>query len=49
MLLLMCFLLKCCFGLLFGSLFRRCGIQYAMLSHALLHIVSKLIWVLFAR
>ncbi|MDY4581654.1 MAG: CPBP family glutamic-type intramembrane protease [Candidatus Faecousia sp.] len=49
LLLLRCFLLNGSFGLLFGSLFRRCGIQYAMLSHALLHIVSKLIWVLFAR
>lgn len=49
LLVLRCFLLNGCFGLLFGSLFRRYGIQYAMLSHALLHIVSKLIWVLFAR
>lgn len=43
-----CFLLNGGFGLLFGELYRRHGIQYAMLSHALLHIVSKLIWTLFA-
>lgn len=47
MLLLRCFLLNGGFGLLFGWLYRRYGIQYSMLSHALLHIVSKLIWILF--
>jgi len=44
MLLLRCFLLNGAFGLLFGRLYRKYGIQYAMLSHALLHIVSRLIW-----
>ena len=43
-----CFLLNGGFGLLFGRLYRKYGIQYAMLSHALLHIVSKLIWTVFA-
>lgn len=43
-----CFLLNGGFGLVFGRLYRRYGIQYAMLSHALLHIVSKLIWTFFA-
>ena len=43
-----CFLLNGGFGLVFGRLYRRCGIQYAMLSHAVLHIVSKLIWTIFA-
>lgn len=42
-----CFLLNGGFGLLFGWLFRKYGIGYAMLSHALLHIISKLIWLLF--
>ena len=43
-----CFLLNGGFGLLFGWLYRKYGIQYAMLSHAMLHIVSKLIWTIFA-
>lgn len=42
-----CFLLNGGFGLLFGWLFRKYGIAYAMLSHALLHIISKLIWFIF--
>ena len=44
MILLRCFLLNGSFGLLFGYLYRKFGIQYAMVSHALFHIVSKLIW-----
>lgn len=46
--LLRCFLLNGGFGLVFGRLYRRYGIQYAMLSHALLHIVSKTVWTLLA-
>ena len=46
MLLLRCFLLNGAFGLLFGRLYRKYGIQYAMLSHALLHVVSRLIWLI---
>lgn len=42
-----CFLLNGGFGLLLGWLYRRYGIQYAMLSHALLHVVSKAIWFVF--
>lgn len=42
-----CFLLNGGFGLYFGYVYRRHGIQYAMLSHALLHIVSKSVWTLF--
>lgn len=42
-----CFLLNGSFGLLFGWLYRRYGIQYAMLSHALLHIISKTVWLIF--
>lgn len=45
--LLRCFLLNGGFGLLFGWLYRRDGIQYAMVSHMIFHIVSKLIWFLF--
>ncbi|MBR4766947.1 MAG: CPBP family intramembrane metalloprotease [Clostridia bacterium] len=41
-----CFLLNGAFGLIFGRLYRKFGIQYAMLSHALLHIVSKTIWLI---
>ena len=44
MILLRCFLLNGSFGLLFGYLYRKFGIQYAMVSHGLFHIVSKLIW-----
>ncbi len=42
-----CFWLNGGFGLLFGWLYRKYGIQYAMLSHALLHIISKAVWALF--
>lgn len=42
-----CFLLNGGFGLLFGWLYRKYGIQYAMVSHALAHIISKLIWFIF--
>ncbi len=45
--LLRCFLLNGGAGLIFGRLYRKYGIQYAMLSHALFHIVSKTIWSLF--
>lgn len=47
LLLLRCFLLNGGFGLLFGWLYRKQGIQYAMVCHAGVHIVSKLIWFLF--
>lgn len=47
LLLIRCFLLNGGFGLLFGWLYRKYGIQYAMLSHGSLHIVSKLIWTAF--
>ena len=48
LILLRCFLLNGGFGLFFGWLYRRYGIQYAMLGHALAHVVSKLIWACFA-
>lgn len=44
MLIFRCFLLNGGFGLLFGWLYRKYGIQYAMVGHSLCHIVSKLIW-----
>ena len=47
MILLRCFLFNGGFGLLFGWLYRTHGIQYSMLAHVLLHIVSKAIWALF--
>lgn len=42
-----CFLLNGGFGLIFGWLYRKYGIIYAMTGHALFHIVSKLIWLVF--
>jgi membrane protease YdiL (CAAX protease family) len=42
-----CFLLNGGFGLVFGWLYRKYGIGYSMVSHALFHIVSKLIWIIF--
>lgn len=47
LLLFRCFLLNGGFGLVFGRLYRKYGIVYAMTSHALFHIVSKLIWFVF--
>lgn len=47
LLLLRCFLLNGGFGMIFGWLYRKCGIIYAMTAHALFHIVSKLIWIIF--
>ena len=44
---LRCFLMNGGFGLIFGRMYRKYGIQYAMLTHAGVHIVSKLIWILF--
>ena len=47
MILLRCFLLNGCFGILFGRLYRKYGIHCAMIGHAGVHIVSKIIWILF--
>lgn len=41
-----CFLLNGGLGLVFGYFYRKYGIQYAMLSHMAVHIVSKGIWLL---
>ena len=42
-----CFLFNGGFGLVFGWLYRKYGIVYAMAGHALFHIVSKLVWIIF--
>lgn len=42
-----CFLLNGGFGLVFGELYRKYGIQYAMIGHMGFHIVSKVIWMIF--
>ena len=47
MILFRCFLLNGGFGLLFGYLYRKYGLRYAMLAHGGCHIVSKLIWIFF--
>ena len=41
-----CFLLNGGLGLVFGWLYRRWGLRYAMIAHGGCHVVSKLIWVL---
>ena len=45
--LLRCFLLNGGIGLLFGRLYRKYGLRYAMIAHGGCHVVSKLIWILF--
>lgn len=47
MIIFRCFLLNGGFALLFGRLYRKYGIHYAILGHVGVHIVSKLIWILF--
>ena len=42
-----CLLLNGGLGLLFGYLYRKHGLRYAMLAHGGCHVVSKLIWMLF--
>lgn len=42
-----CMLLNGVFGLLFGYLYRKFGLRYAMIAHAGCHVVSKTIWILF--
>ena len=46
MLLFRCFLMNGAFGLIFGRLYRKYGIQYAMLAHMLFHVVSKTVWMI---
>ena len=47
LLLFRCFLLNGGFGLVFGWVYRKYGIHYAMAGHAMCHITSKLIWFIF--
>ena len=47
MILFRCFLLNGGIGLLFGWLYRKYGLRYAMIAHAGCHVISKLIWILF--
>lgn len=47
MLLFRCFLFNGGFGMLFGWLYRKHGLHYAMISHATVHVVSKIIWFIF--
>ena len=47
LIILRCILLNGIFGLLFGFLYRKYGLIYAMLAHGGCHIVSKLIWLIF--
>ena len=47
MIIFRCFLLNGIFGLLFGQLYRKYGLRYAMIAHGGCHIVSKLIWIVF--
>ena len=42
-----CFLYNGGLGLVFGWLYRKYGIQYAMIGHAGTHIISQAIWLLF--
>lgn len=42
-----CFLLNGGIGALFGYLYRKYGLRYAMIAHGGCHVVSKLIWILF--
>lgn len=42
-----CLLLNGGLGFVFGLIYRKYGIQYAMISHMGVHIISKLIWLIF--
>lgn len=42
-----CIILNGGIGLLFGYLYRKYGLRYAMIAHAGCHLISKLIWILF--
>lgn len=47
MIIFRCFLINGGIGLLFGRLYRKHGLLYSCLGHIGVHIVSKLIWILF--
>ena len=46
MLICRCFLINGAFGIVFGRLYRKYGIQYAILAHIMTHIVSRTIWLI---
>lgn len=46
-LIIRCLLLNGGLGFLFGWLYQKYGLRYAMIAHGGCHIVSKLIWILF--
>ena len=46
MLIFRCFLMNGALGIVFGRLYRKYGIQYAMLAHMLTHIISRTIWLI---
>lgn len=46
LLVLRCFLLNGAMGLVFGRFYRKYGLQYAMLSHIIVHLVSRTIWLI---
>ena len=46
MLIFRCFLINGAFGIVFGRLYRKHGIQFVMLAHMLTHIVSRTIWLI---
>ena len=47
LLLFRCMVLNGGFGLAFGWLYRKYGIQYSMMAHFGCHLVSKMIWLIF--
>lgn len=47
MILVRCFLINGGIGLMFGWLYRKYGLHYAMAAHGGCHIVSKAIWIMF--
>lgn len=42
-----CMVMNGAFGLAFGWLYRKYGIQYAMIAHFGCHLISQLIWLIF--
>ena len=47
MILIRCFVMNGGFSLMFGYLYRKHGIHCSMIAHAGVHIISKIIWILF--
>lgn len=47
MIIFRCFLLNGGIGLMFGWLYRKYGLRYAMIAHAGCHVISKVIWIVF--